>query len=211
MKIVLVVLMLVCVALGLGTNSTLGVDVNVPTTSAEFKCLNASFVIVRGYLKEGLPDEHAPQTIAAAWNAGVPSVSVLMNPCFSCGGPKEQVQDLLESLSGSRFDYIFIDVTQDETDWGTNVAENTLFMLALAQEIVNQHFIPGIKTSKADWLPITGSTQTMKQYPLWNIQFGPQNQPFIPFSGWTKQQYLQFAPNMKSCGIEYNLNVEPGQ
>ena len=110
--------------------------------------------------------------------------------------PVQQVRDDLRYLSkhGVKIDEFWLDV--ERSDWGSDHAWNTDFILKMADEAKKHTKAKvGVYTSESQWTPITGGSDRMKEYPLWWATYDgtPGFSGFRHFGGWEKPYMHQFV------------------
>ena len=73
--------------------SFIGVDISIPLTQDNFKCLIENKfgddVIVRAYKNNGIPDSNAYQNLINAQAAGFQKFDIYVFPCVPCGNAKK--------------------------------------------------------------------------------------------------------------------------
>ncbi|CAG9314783.1 unnamed protein product [Blepharisma stoltei] len=174
---------------------------------AEYQIQSA---IVRGYMSSGNVDPNVVPNIQNAGNAFL-TVGVYMFPCFPCGNPAKQAQDLVTALKGQTYDSIWIDV--ETYQWSSNVQANQAFITTLANTLKSLGQSVGIYTSRAEWSTIVGLNWSGVSWAgLWYYHYDNQQNfmDFQPFGGWEMADMKQYHGLTKStCGIYVNSDWWP--
>ena len=128
--------------------------------------------------------------------------------------PVQQVRDDLRYLSkhGVKIDEFWLDV--ERSDWGSDHAWNTDFILKMADEAKKHTKAKvGVYTSESQWTPITGGSHRLKHLPLWWATYDgtPDFAGFRRFGGWKKPYMHQYVGIDRCClcwaGIHTCLRV----
>ena len=186
-----------------------GVDYSTRLTSA-ISCLvkeGYTFAIPRGYLSYGAIDPNAVANIKSAWDGGMKNVDVYMFPCFTCGNPKHQVDQLVDGLGSAKYGTIWVDVENHK--WSTDHAANRKFILECVEQVHARGKTPGIYSSYYNWESIVGvSWDGVKNLPLWYCHYDndPSFRDFKPFGGWSKPAIKQYSGDKTVCGAGVDLN-----
>lgn len=89
--------------------AAVGVDVSVATSLPAFSCLSQNgyiFSVVRGYTSYGEVDPNVISNIQNARQGGMRNVDVYLFPCYPCGNPQTQAQDLSITISNQNYGMI---------------------------------------------------------------------------------------------------------
>ena len=201
----LLILALLPLSLGLS-----GVDVSSAVDA--FTCLRSSgydFAITRGYQSFGQVDPTAKQNIANAKGAGIQYVDVYLFPCYPCGDPATQANQLWAALGGT-FGTVWLDI--ETYQWSSNLAANQAFITTLANTLAGHGAKIGIYSSYYNWEAIVGLSWTgMSKYPLWYAHYddNPSFSDFVAFGGWTKPNIKQYNGSSTVCGVGVDLDWYP--
>ena len=154
---------------------------------------------VRGYLSTGMVDPNLVYNVNLLNQFGV-YVSAYMQPCFKCGNPKKQAQDLAASmpLKNRRF---MIYVTSGQ--WGTDMNANRDFLTTLVEEFRSTGNAAGIVTSEQHYQSIMGKDwDTMSSLMLFYIKVDniTSCSDFKPFNGWKKPREKLYDVTESLCG-----------
>ncbi|KAL5477263.1 hypothetical protein EMCRGX_G024032 [Ephydatia muelleri] len=192
-------------------NSTYGVDISSPISETTFSCLigdGFTFAIVRAYESSGTPDKNAPATIANARAAGMKYVDVYLFPCPKCSKTaSQQVEEMMQSLKGSDYGMVWLDIEGSEYWLGSTSANQQFFkdLLTAAQA----HKCVGVYSSESQWSEIFGDSFTGgSSRPLWYAHYdnSASFSDFKPFAGWSKPAMKQYVGDATVCGADVDKN-----
>jgi len=190
-----------------------GCDLSDATDISDFQCLKQdgmTYVIVRCWQSTGQADPNCPHTIYNAWDGGMSTVDVYMFPCYSCGNPKGQVQQMVSYLQSYQCKYstIWFDIEGPGTYWSNTPSNNVNFIQQLFDEAhaLTQKF--GVYTSASQWNPITGDWTGGSSYPLWYAQYNnePNYNGFTSFGGWKSPSMKQYQGDVSKCSLDIDLD-----
>ncbi|CAG9314781.1 unnamed protein product [Blepharisma stoltei] len=205
---------LIILALGIiAVQSMNMIDTAALGSYTQWRCIAQSGVpaaIVRGYTSSGNVDPNVYQNIQNAFSASI-DVGVYMFPCFPCGNPAQQAQDLVTALQGQTYNSVWIDV--ETYLWSSNVQTNQAFITTLANTLKSLGQTVGIYTSRTEWSTIVGLNWSGVSWAgLWYYNYDNQQNfnDFQPFGGWTSASIKQYHGLTKSnCGIYANSDYWP--
>jgi len=195
--------------------ATLGVDVSVSVDTNTWNCLsqnNIQFAIVRCFRSNGNTDPNCPTTIANAQAAGIQYVDAYIFPCYSCGGPEDQISTLVSFLQSNNVQYqnIWFDIEGPQY-WSSNPQDNINFISAMAQQAKSLGQNVGVYTSNSQWTPITGGWTGLSTYSLWYAHYdnNPSFDDFNPFGGWNNPVMKQYQGDATLCSVDLDLDYYP--
>ena len=206
MKYLIVAFAIVLVSAKLGFDASAG-----PFTSENMACMKKSglvYAIFRAYRSYGVVDPAAVANIKAAHDGGINDVDVYIFPCFKCNNPRKQIQDMVKALSGSKYNWIWIDI--ERFAWGEKAA-NRKFITEMLDEAPKHGKPIGVYTNKNEWNGIVGIDFTLgSKFPLWWAywNYKPTREDFQPFAGWKKCLIKQYDHNQHKCSVVYDLNYK---
>lgn len=155
-------------------------------------------VFVRGYRASGMVDPNLQYNINELTNAGVPA-SAYMHPCFHCGNPAKQAQDLMAACPiGNRRFFVYIVPGQ----WGKDHAANIEFLKTIAAEFEKNGDVAGIATNEQYFNEIMGADNSdFAQYMLFYIHDDeePNCNEFKPFGGWNHATAKKYSLEDDKC------------
>jgi len=195
-------------------SATKGVDVSAATSIDAFSCLaqnSYQFGAVRAYQKQGAPDPNAVYSVINAWDGGIRSVDIYLDPCPTCGNPEIQVEDTIYDLIINEVPFITLWLTVDDAlAWQTNVTVNRAFFELLISTARDFFGVPvGVYTSASQWNTIMGADyQFASSLPLWYVHYDGKASfsDFAQFGGWTTPTAKRYQANSKICGVNVNLD-----
>ena len=190
------------------TLATLGVDYSTRVTVTNCLVSNGYvYAVPRGYCSYGGIDANVVANLKSAWDGGMHNVDVYMFPCVPCGNPKNQVDQLVNALSGSKYGMIWVDV--EIYKWSGNQEANRNFILEAVAQIKARGKVPGIYTSYNNWQNIVGiNWDGVSSLPLWYAHYDndPSFRDYRAFGGWSKPAIKQYAGDKSVCGAGVDLN-----
>lgn len=191
-----------------GTAGHFGVDVAVPFSSEQLSCLrtqhNVSFAIVRAHHSWGGVDTNAPQTIQAAWKAGLSAVDVYLFPCTSNSlTAAMQVNTTIDFLlsEGAKYGRIWFDLEWNfwpsACSWRANDPQyNCDFVASLVEAGRQRGAKMGVYTIKSFWNEYMPNCTAASSLPLWFPRWdgiSPSNfSDYEPFGGWARASMKQY-------------------
>mmetsp|Transcript_5485 Transcript_5485/g.5440 ORF Transcript_5485/g.5440 Transcript_5485/m.5440 type:complete len:211 (+) Transcript_5485:18-650(+) len=193
--------------------AVLGVDISDYISSDAFHCMaqnGYSFAVARGYCSFGGVDPNGVDNIENSIDGGMNVTDVYLFPCVPCGNPAGQVDALVDYIAGTGYGMVWLDI--ETYSWSSNLASNQQFILALANELVNQGQSVGVYTNYYNWQSIVGLGWTgVSQYPLWYAHYDdwPSFGDFTPFGGWNEPTIKQFNGDVTVCGVNVDQNYRP--
>ncbi len=164
-------------------------------------------VIVRGYLSSGMVDPNYVGNIKRL-NSRHVNWWLYMNPCFKCGNPVAQFNNLIAATT-VRHKSIIVSV-MDNQSWGSDVEKNREFLTNLTKEIKGQGYVTVIMTSKYSYEKIMGEGWAdLCNLPLYYQSFdGKDNcDNFVPFCGWYQANGKIYENNFPACDIKFDVLV----
>jgi len=165
---------------------TRGIDYS-DRVSSQIECFvqnGYEFAIPRGYCSYGDVDPNVVANLQSAWDGGMKYVDVYLFPCVPCGNPRDQVDSLIDALSGSTYGMIWVDV--EIYKWNADQDINRQFILDMVEQIKARGKVPGIYSSYYNWQNICGLDWTgVNDLPLWYAHYDndPSFNDFRPFGG----------------------------
>ena len=187
-----------------------GGDVSEYYDSATFSCCKNNgwdFVIIRSYCSFGGVDNNAPNTLAAARDAGLPYRDIYHFPCTSVAA-STQVSDDFNHIGQANFGMMWFDIETNYSPncgWSSDKATNCNFMgdLIAAGHSLNIHM--GVYASAYMWENIMGdcTVAASNGVALWYANWDNTRSfgDFSPFGGWSKPAMKQYNDGVGICGI----------
>ena len=193
-------------------SSHTGFDAADPISDSNFQCFINSgydFVIFRGYRSNGQVEPSACDNLNKAQKAGISNRNVYLFHCVPCGNPTNQVNTMINALSGCPYDRIFLDIEQFQ--WKTK-DQNRVFVTGLIDALINAKSECHIYTNKSQWetlfgLDFTYGSKCKLWYARWNGV--PDFSDFQPFSGWAQAEMKQYEANKLICSTDIDINYSP--
>lgn len=139
-----------------------------------------------------------------------------MHPCSS-KPPKDQVDDLISSISSRLYGRIWIKVEANPAyscSWGRDHSINCSFLNQLIDQIKYHGKVPAVRTSKYMWEQIMGPgkicTGPSSQL-LWYAHLDQRASfdDFQEFGGWRKPAVKQFVGGATLCGATVDKDYFP--
>ena len=159
----------------------------------------------------GLVDPNLCSNLQTNRQAGI-QPQVYLTPCFSCGNPYKQYQDLsdyMEGCLGSYARHIEVRLVVEGLELGSKL-DNQKFISDLVQTIHDYEGSCMILTSKYDWDNIVGEDFTQLSSICWvwyvHLDNYPGFQDFVPFAGWKSPSLKQYSQNVQMCNLTVNLD-----
>jgi hypothetical protein len=150
-------------------------------------------------------------------------VDIYMFPCFSCGNPASQVDQLLAYLNSynisnvpsgkgpNTYGTLWFDIEGPQY-WGSQSA-NVAFIQGLIAQGRARGISLGVYSSESQWSPITGNANIASDLPIWYPHYeeppAPNYDDWVDFGGWTKPAIKQYAGTTDLCGASIDRNWYP--
>eukprot|EP01022_Parablepharisma_sp_SALTPOND_P033490 TRINITY_DN88857_c0_g1_i1.p1 TRINITY_DN88857_c0_g1~~TRINITY_DN88857_c0_g1_i1.p1 ORF type:complete len:223 (+),score=12.05 TRINITY_DN88857_c0_g1_i1:130-798(+) len=165
------------------------------------------WVIVRGSLSTGMVDRNLVENAKALEALDVPWASYIF-PCFSCGSPVKQLQDLKKAIEGfNRHDIVAVIVPQG---WSTDQAKNREFLVNMVHEAFSLGLNVIFGTNKFYYEQVVGESWSyIADIDIPLIYFDADKNPscsdFKKFCGWPEASLKGFDVDQKVCGNTFDL------
>ena len=207
----------------LATSGTLGLDVSQPYTSKQWSCLstttNRTWGVVRSWHSYGGFDTNAPATLSAAKTAGL-TMDVYLFPCFT-KDPKAQATDMVNKLSSSSWNSVWIDVETNPSTgcgWSKNFTANCQFLQTMITSLTSTGTAVGVYSSHFEWGAVMGTQcEIANHLPLWYARYDSvgancEDYKTMPFGGWLRAFAKQYSDHgdakATKCGFKgADMNV----
>ena len=182
------------------------IDIHEPIKDAACIQKKYSHACIRGYVSYGKTDPNLVEN-AKKLNAVGVEVDVYMGPCFMCGNPVKQADEIMAALAQVKYTHLWVEV---EGAWSSDQATNQQFLRALVAELKAKNANGlGIFTFQPTWERIVGkSFSEMSALPLWYVRLNenPEQNDFIAFGGWKKAVAKQYDDENVVCGNDVNYD-----
>ena len=175
------------------------------TLMSDPNCMKNKFLRMafRGYLEIGKVDPNLVKNLEAAKTAGIISM-VYMNPCFYCGKPGTQAEELAAVLKGFTVPHVWVSVAGT---WSVDKEKNRLFLHELVGILTRLGQKPGVFTFAPTFERNMGKDCTeFSSLPLWYIRWNsnPDASDFVPFGGWKTPLAKQYDTDDYDCSMDFD-------
>jgi hypothetical protein len=213
------------------TSGEAGVDLSVPTTASDWKCLTSdhsvNYAIVRVYRSIGEVDLNGGPSIKLAIDTGIKDVGAYIFPCMptapytlshniTCDSAEKQVATILQNLRSNNIainsdqdtysiNRIWLDI-EDEVPskyYDADAAKNQAFIQEITNALTKAKVPVGIYTTLTYWQNIMNNVEGYSQYNLWYPRYDSVDSLdfFTPFAGWEDVDIKQTNGDVGYCGI----------
>eukprot|EP01022_Parablepharisma_sp_SALTPOND_P034789 TRINITY_DN92_c0_g1_i1.p2 TRINITY_DN92_c0_g1~~TRINITY_DN92_c0_g1_i1.p2 ORF type:complete len:237 (+),score=11.41 TRINITY_DN92_c0_g1_i1:103-813(+) len=135
-----------------------------------------------------------------------------ITPCYRCGNPRKQIEDVCTAIDGTGFVYHPYIVVQNLTNWPGEKSAHQKFIEEIVAEVDNQRHCFGtvrFRSTKKEWEKIVGNNwKPYGRTELWYVSDDGQTnfKDFEPFGGWRAPFLKQYKQGQDLCGNRVNYN-----
>ena len=159
---------------------------------------NVGGIFVRGYMAIGKVDPYMKENINKLVAVGMPC-SAYMVPCFKCGDPRKQVQEMVAEMPLQNRRY-FVHVITGQ--WSTDIEQNRAFLRELIEELNSNGNAAGIVTNVLYFSKILGADFNEFSY-LMLFYINANNEAtcddWKDFGGWTNPRAKKYDFEAPLC------------